>query len=70
MHWSKKDPREHTTDGLIVVVTHDDRVMMGNVHTKHGYYVMLCHGDKDFRDLVKEDESWPGWSWVNAPHRQ
>ncbi len=69
MQWSKNDPREHTTRGLIVVVTHDDRVILGNVETKHGYWVSLHHSDPDFRKFVGADESWPGWFWINAPHR-
>jgi len=70
MQWSKEDPREHPTKGRIVVVTHNDLVMLGNVETKHGYCVFLYPNDPDFRRFVAEDESWPGWYWVNAPHRQ
>lgn len=67
--WTKKDPREHTTDGLIIVVTHNDVPMLGRVETKHNYCVFLYPADRDFRRIVKEDESWPGWFWVEAPHR-
>lgn len=71
MQWSKEDPREHTTNGFIVVVAHNDEVMLAKVETKHGYCVFLYPRlPKDFRLLVAEDESWPGWFWVNAPHRQ
>jgi hypothetical protein len=69
MQWSKNDPREHTTKGRIIVVTHNGMVMWGEVETKHGYCVFLYPQDKDFRRLVAEDESWPGWFWINAPHR-
>jgi hypothetical protein len=67
--WSTRDPRETIGKRARIVVIAGDRVAVGNVETKHGYFISLDHNDPDERRFVGEDESWPGWFWSRMPSR-